>query len=66
MIIEKQKEEKTMRALTYKLNDGTVVKTMAEAKASGQAYTTQMEDIKTPFKDTPVMARIRKGLFGID
>ena len=55
-----------MRALTYKLNDGTVVKTMAEAKASGQTYTAQMEDIKTPFKDTPVMAKIRKGLFGID
>lgn len=55
-----------MRTLTYKLNDGTVVKTMAEAKASGQNYTEQMEDIKTPFKDTPVMARIRNGLFGID
>jgi hypothetical protein len=25
-----------------------------------------MEEIKTPFKDTPTMARIRKGLFGID
>jgi hypothetical protein len=55
-----------MRALVYKLNDGTIVKTMTEAKASGQAYTAQMEEIKTPFKDTPTMARIRKGLFGID
>ena len=55
-----------MRALTYKLNDGTIVYTMTEAKASGQKYTEQMEDIKTPFKDTPVMARIRKGLFGVD
>ena len=55
-----------MRALVYKLNDGTTVRTMAEAKESGQQYTTEMEEVKTPFKDTPQMARIRKGLFGID
>lgn len=34
-----------MRALIYKLNDGTTVKTYAEAKVSGQVYTAQMEDI---------------------
>ena len=42
-----------MRALTYKLNDGTIVKTMAEAKASGQAYATQMEDIFRPLCVAP-------------
>jgi len=35
-----------MRALKYRLANGTVVKTMAEAKASGQDYETFMEPIK--------------------
>ena len=55
-----------MRALTYKLNDGTVVKTMAEAKASGQRYTTELREIRKPFEDSSQMRNIRKGLFGLD
>ncbi len=35
-----------MRALKYRLADGTVVNTMAEAKASGQHYETFMEPIR--------------------
>ena len=42
-----------MRALHYTLNDGTTVKTYAEAKASGQKYTAQMEDIPRPLCIAP-------------
>ena len=51
--IENEREVKPMRALTYKLNDGTVVKTMAEAKAGGQRYTAQMKDIPRPLHVAP-------------
>lgn len=34
-----------MRNLIYVLADGTVVRTMNEAKASGQKYTVDFEDV---------------------
>lgn len=38
-----------MRELTYRLANGTIVKTMAEAKASGQTYTAVVSEIaETP------------------
>ena len=35
-----------MRRLVYELANGTVVKTLAEAQSSGQAYITKMEETK--------------------
>ena len=37
-----------MRNLTYKLADGTIVKTYAEALASGQTYVAVLENIDRP------------------
>ena len=54
-----------MRALHYRLENGTIVKTLAEAKASGQKYTPFMEIIAKPFTDTPQQAHIRQHRFGI-
>ena len=35
-----------MRALKYKLEDGTVVNSMSQAKASGQKYEVFLEEIR--------------------
>lgn len=35
-----------MRRLVYELANGTIVKTLAEAQSSGQAYVAKMEKIK--------------------
>lgn len=35
-----------MRALKYRLEDGTVVNTLREAQASGQSYTTFLVEVK--------------------
>ena len=35
-----------MRALKYKLEDGTIVNTMSQAKASGQEYEVFMEAVR--------------------
>ena len=37
---------KSMRALKYKLADGTIVNTMSQAKASGQEYEVFMEEVR--------------------
>ena len=36
---------KSMRALKYKLADGTIVNTLAEAQASGQTWVTVLETV---------------------
>ena len=36
---------KPMRTLKYKLADGTIVKTLAEAQASGQTWVTVLETV---------------------
>ena len=66
IIISKEREVKIMRSLHYILSNGCEVKTLAEAEASGQQYKAVMREVKTPFKDSPQMARIRKIKFGID
>ena len=44
-----------MRRLVYKLANGTVVKTLAEAQLSGQAYVTKLEEIKNErLKRSPI------------
>jgi hypothetical protein len=53
-----------MRALVYNLTDGTTVKTMAEAKSSGQQYKAEVIDIPKPVNVSPKQERICKGLFG--
>lgn len=55
-----------MRALHYTLNDGTEVKTYAEALASGQKFTSIMREIKANKPIHPKQRNIVAGLFGID
>ena len=44
-----------MRRLVYELANGTVVKTLAEAQLSGQAYVTKLEEIKSErLKRSPI------------
>ena len=53
-----------MRALVYNLSNGATVKTMAEAKASGQKYTTELVDIPKPVNASPKQSLICEKLFG--
>lgn len=55
-----------MRALHYTLNDGTEVKTYAEALASGQKFTSIMREIKENSPIHPKQKSIVVGLFGAD
>lgn len=48
-----------MRNLVYNLANGTTVKTLAEAQASGLKYEPTLEKIKKPFKDTEGMKALR-------
>ena len=43
-----------MRNLIYVLADGSVVRTMADAKASGQKYTVDFEDVQVE-KSAPLL-----------
>ena len=45
-----------MRALKYKLADGTIVNTMSQAKASGQEYEVFLEEIRETNREniTPI------------
>ena len=45
--ISNEREVIIMRRLVYKLANGTIVKTLAEAQSSGQTYVSQMEEIKS-------------------
>ena len=54
-----------MRNLVYKLADGSVVKTQAEAKASGQNYTMECENIVEKYDTsrlTEAQAKLRRSL----
>ena len=54
-----------MRNLVFKLADGTVVKTQAEAQASGQRYTMECENIIEEYDTarlTETQARLRRSL----
>lgn len=53
-----------MRALKYRLKNGEIVSTMAEAKASGMKYTEVLETIKEPLNITKKRSRLL-GQFGV-
>lgn len=46
VIITIEREVKSMRALKYKLENGTVVNSMPQAEASGQKYEVFMEEVR--------------------
>ena len=46
IIIENEREVKSMRALKYRLENGTIVNSMPQAKASGQRYEVFLEKIR--------------------
>ena len=54
-----------MRNLVFKLADGSIVKTQAEAKASGQRYTMECKNIIEKYDTTRLtetQARLRRSL----
>ena len=53
-----------MRRLVYELANGTVVKTLAEAQSSGQAYTSKMEEIKSEKPKLSPVAQAMVNQFG--
>ena len=46
VIITIEREVKNMRALKYRLENGTVVNSMSQAEASGQKYEVFMEEVR--------------------
>ena len=46
VIITIEREVKNMRALKYRLENGTVVNSMPQAEASGQKYEVFMEEVR--------------------
>ena len=46
IIIENEREVKSMRALRYRLENGTVINSMPQAEASGQKYEVFMEEVR--------------------
>ena len=49
-----------MRALKYKLADGTIVNTMSQAKTSGQKYEVFFEEVRETSKEN--ISPIRKAM----
>ena len=59
-IITIEREVKSMRALKYKLENGTVVNLMSQAKASGQKYEVLLEEIRETNREN--ISPIRKAM----
>ena len=53
-----------MRRLVYKLANGTIVKTLAEAQSSGQTYVSKMEEIKSEKSKRSPIAQAMIDQFG--
>lgn len=53
-----------MRRLVYELANGTVVKTLAEAQESGQAYVSKLEEIKSAKPKLSPIAQAMVDQFG--
>lgn len=53
-----------MRRLVYELANGTIVKTLAEAQSSGQAYVAKMEEIKSEKPKLSPVAQAMANQFG--
>ena len=60
IIIESEREVKNMRALKYRLKNGTVVNSMSQAKASGQKYEILLEEIRETNREN--ISPIRKAM----
>ena len=60
VIITIEREVKNMRALKYRLENGTVVNSMAQAKASGQKYEAFLEEIRETNREN--ISPIRKAM----
>ena len=56
VIITIEREVKSMRALKYRLENGTVVNSMSQANASGQKYEVFLEEIRETNREniTPI------------
>ena len=59
-IIENEREVKSMRALKYRLENGTIVNSMSQAEASGQKYEVFLEEIRETNKEN--ISPIRKAM----
>ena len=55
-----EREVKSMRALKYRLENGTVVNSMSQAKASGQKYEVFLEEIRETNREN--ISPIRKAM----
>ena len=60
VIITIEREVKSMRTLKYKLENGTVVNLMSQAKASGQKYEVLLEEIRETNREN--ISPIRKAM----
>ena len=54
------KEVKSMRALKYRLKNGTVVNSMSQARANGQEYEVFVEEIRKNNRDN--ISPVRKAM----
>ena len=59
-IITIEREVKSMRALKYRLENGTIVNSMLQAKASGQKYEAFLEEIRETNREN--ISPIRKAM----
>ena len=59
-IITIEREVKSMRALKYRLENGTVVNSISQAKASGQKYEVFLEEIRETNREN--ISPIRKAM----
>ena len=60
VIITIEREVKNMRALKYRLENGTVVNSMSQANASGQKYEVFFEEVRETNKEN--ISPIRKAM----
>ena len=60
VIITIEREVKNMRALKYRLENGTVVNSMSQAEASGQKYKVFMEEVRETKREN--ISPIRKAM----
>ena len=60
VIIIIEREVKSMRALKYRLENGTIVNLMSQAKASGQKYEVLLEEIRETNREN--ISPIRKAM----
>ena len=60
IIIENEREVKSMRALKYRLENVTVVNSMSQAEASGQKYEVFLEEIRETNREN--ISPIRKAM----